>query len=475
MVLSKMDPLLVIAKNIGALTVANVLGRLLNFAIVALVVRAAGTDGLGGYATANALAGFFLILGDIGLAPRLVREASADPTCTRSVYTRSLSVKTVTSCCACLILGCLYVVLPYESWVSQLLVLLSISWLIRSYTQLNHSVMRAGERMELEALSVFVQSVVFVGGTLACLALDFSLVYIGWAAVVAALAQLAVATVITRRVVTVHVLTRPHWPTMREATPYATTILAYVAFSQSYVVILSLIASQSLVGEFSSVARILLLAGVFPELVNLASAPASSRVFGKDDIARFRHMTTVSLRAMLIVAGSGAVLLISVSQPLMRLAYGAELEPLYPLLQLGTIYVGVLSARGGLQRALTSSGRQGSLAKAVAVSLAASVAFVIVFTKLLGVLGAVVAMVLGEFVLAAMAAVSARDLVDGGDIIRNGAWVLAASAAAIASHFALAAAALPVLAVGVPLVLYAALLLPSGEFQLLANAMRYRR
>ena len=65
------NPILVIVKNIGALTAANLLGRLLNFVIVAVVARTAGVEGLGGYATANAVAGFVLILSDVGLAPRL--------------------------------------------------------------------------------------------------------------------------------------------------------------------------------------------------------------------------------------------------------------------------------------------------------------------------------------------------------------------------------------------------------------------
>ena len=57
-----------------------------------------------------------------------------------------------------------FFVLPYEPWVRDLTILFSISWLIRSYTQMNHSVVRAREHMELEAVSVLVQTVVFMAG-----------------------------------------------------------------------------------------------------------------------------------------------------------------------------------------------------------------------------------------------------------------------------------------------------------------------
>ena len=72
---------------------------------------------------------------------------------------------------------------------------------------------------------------------------------------------------------------------MRDATPYAATLLAYIAFAQSNVVILSLISTQLRWWESShryrphpGVSR-----ASSPSSINLAIVPASSRVYGQDD------------------------------------------------------------------------------------------------------------------------------------------------------------------------------------------------
>jgi O-antigen/teichoic acid export membrane protein len=468
------NPILVIAKNIGALTAVNLLGRLLNFAVVAIVARTYGAEGLGGYATATAVSGFFLVLADLGLSSRLVREAARDPDRTGRVYARSMSVKTLTSLTACLVLVGLFFVLPYEPWVRNLIVLLAISWMIRSYTQMNHSVVRAKEHMELEAVSVLVQNVLFIGGALACLLFGFSLVALGWAAIGAALAQLAVSAAIARRFSPLRLTGRPHWQTMRDAAPFSATLLSSIAFGHSNVVVLSLIASQTLVGEFSSVSRVLLLASVVPQLVTLAVVPAFSRVYGRDDAARFRRLTTASLRILLIAAGAGAVALVAASHLVMRLVYGEELESLHPLLQLGTLYLVFQFTSAPLGMALTAAGRQGARARAIVIALAATVPMILVLTPLLGVLGAVIALVASQLVLAVASAVPLRDLLAPGDLFRNAAWVAAAGGLAVACHFWLAAAGQPLLAVVAPLAVYPAVLLPSGELPKLLEIARQR-
>ncbi|MFQ5418671.1 MAG: oligosaccharide flippase family protein, partial [Myxococcota bacterium] len=412
-----------------------------------------------GYATANAVAGFFLIIADIGLAPRLVREASRDPACVRDVYARSMSVKTLTSLVVAGLLVALFLVLPYEPWVRNLTILLSVSWLIRSYTQMNHSVVRACERMELEAVSVLVQTGVFLLGALGCLYLGFSLVSLGWVAIAAAMVQLAVSTLIARRFTPIRIAAGTDWATLRDAAPYTATLLAFIAFAQSNVVILSLIATQALVGEFTSVSRILLLASVFPQLINLAVVPASSRVFGQDDAARFRRLTTASLRILLVLAGAAAVVLVVISKPLVRWIYGEELEPLFPYLQLGTLYLVFQFASGALGMTLTAAGRQASRARATVIALVATVFLVVTLTLQLGVQGAVLALVLGELALVVAEAFPAWDLLDPGDALRNAAWVFGAGGLAVGSHFALLSAGLFWPASLVPVLVYAAVLL----------------
>jgi O-antigen/teichoic acid export membrane protein len=472
---SRHNPILVIAKNIGALTVGTLVGRLLSFVIVAIVARTAGTDGLGGYATANAIAAFTLVLADVGLSSRLLREAAKDPARTSPVYAESIGVKTFISLALCPLLAALFFVLPYEPWVRDLTLLLSFSWLIRSYTQLNHSVIRARERMGLEAVSVIVQSGIFVAVSLACIQLGYSLVSIGWAAVTAALVQLLVSTLIARRFCSLAITMRPEWETVRGAAPYTATLVANAAFAQSNIIVISLVATQSVVGEFSSVFRILLLATIVPQLITLAILPGTARVFGQADPARFRRLTTASLRLLLILAGAGAVILIGISKPIMHFIYGEQLESLYPYLQLGTLYFVFQFASRAMGAALTASGRQNARARAIVIAIVSSIVLFVTLTPLLGVLGAVLALIMAELTLVAAEFVWVRDLLDVRDLVRNVAAVLVGGAAATAGHFWLEAAGHVWPAMVAPVFVYAALLVPSGEPRKMLELLRRRR
>ena len=105
-------PIFRILKNTGSLTLANVFGRLLNFVVVAILVRSVGTEGFGGYATAVAVSGYFLILADIGLAGRLVRQVATFPDSESDEYSHSMGIKLVTTALCVVVLVILAFVLP---------------------------------------------------------------------------------------------------------------------------------------------------------------------------------------------------------------------------------------------------------------------------------------------------------------------------------------------------------------------------
>lgn len=58
--------------NIAFITGANLFGRLLNLVLHATLGRLFGPEGLGGYSTAIAIAGYFIFMADFGMSPRIV-------------------------------------------------------------------------------------------------------------------------------------------------------------------------------------------------------------------------------------------------------------------------------------------------------------------------------------------------------------------------------------------------------------------
>ena len=109
------------------------------------------------------------------------------------------------------------------------------------------------------------------------------------------------------------------------------------------------------------------------------------------------------------------------------------------------------------------------------MSVVVTVVLVVTLTPLLGVLGAVLALVLSELTLVLTQLLPTWDFLDHGDLLRNTLWVLGAGGVGTAAHFWLVALGAPWLAVAVPVALYAALLLASREPSKLLVVLRERR
>lgn len=464
-------PILIVLKNIGSLTLGSLFGRLLNFVVVAIMVRTAGTEGLGGYATATAVAGYFVILSDVGLSGRLVRESAACPDSASDEYSRSLGIKLVTTFVCAVLLAVLAFTLPYESWVLDLLVLLSVANVVRSFSQINHSIFRARELMELEALSTFVHAVVF-GSAVTVLLLDLPIVFVGWSAIAAAVVQLILTSVIVTRFVPLRITIPPDWATTRDTAPYTAASAAEIAFLQSDVVVLSFIASQSLIGEFASITRLLFLAAVVPMFLNLAIVPVWSRIFGRDEVERFRRLTTASLQTLTILAGAGVVSLTAVSKILLRLVYGEGFEELSNLLVLGSLYLLFNFVNSGVSVPLVSAGRQAIRAKAMLIGIFVKVGLVFFLVPSLGVAGALLALVLAEVALMAVQLYRLSDVITAFPLAKTWAWVVGGIVPSFLLYAVLTARGDDWLAALLPILLYTGVVFASRDVPKLVAVVR---
>ena len=237
------------------------------------------------------------------------------------------------------------------------------------------------------------------------------------------------------KLTTIGIELRPHLQTVRAAAPYTATLIAFAAFAQSNVIVLSMIAGQTLVGEYTTISRVLLLGSIIPQLIAPAIVPASSRIFSNADPARYRRLTTASLRFAFLLAGAGLVGLVSIAKPLLGFIYGDEFVRLYPYLQLGALYMVFQFGSESLGTALTATGRQDRRARAIFVALGCSVPLFITLTLWLGVKGAVFALILSELILVTSEGIAARDLIDLPDLLRNLSNVVIAAGLSVALHF----------------------------------------
>ncbi|MBB83432.1 MAG: hypothetical protein CL931_06440 [Deltaproteobacteria bacterium] len=461
------NQLRLILKNVGLFTGASLFSRVLALVLQGTLARLFGAEGLGAYATAVSIATYFTFLVDMGLSPRLVREGAVSPDELEEEFARAFGLKIVAGLAVLPLIATLYLTLPYDQEVRDLTVLVALGQVVMSFSYLFNSVCRAAERLDLEGAATLVHGLVFVGTSLTCLWMELPLISIGFASIAASIAQATLSASMAARFIRLRLDWRPHFGTLRAALPYATTSLTILAFTQIDILILSIIASQKLVGEYTSVSRLLLIAGTMAAIAGSAVLPTASRIYASQDRERFAEIVVGALGFVFLIGGAAATGLFVLADYLIQIVYGQDFASLSSLLQFGAIFMLLKFPVSASSILLTSSGRQSDRARSVIIGLFATVVFVLGLVPLLGLWGAVLAMVLSELATLICMLYHLRDHFRGAILARRFGTALFAVATAMACHVALAnqsdTGAMHLFSIAAPLALFAAIVLGLGE------------
>ncbi len=461
--------------NIGFIMGSNLLGRVFNLVLQAALARAFGPVGLGGYATAVAIAGYFVFVVDFGLSPRLSREGAVEPGRLNEEYAGALGLKLLVGLGAFATLGAIYHVLPYEDDVRALCFLLGVSSIIRSLCYLNEAVCRASERLDLEGASNLLGAASFVGLSIVLIALDYPVVAVGYASIAANLLQLVVSSTLASRFVRLRVRFRPEARLARAALPYATTSLTVLAFAQIDVLLISFMESQEFVGQYAAVSRLLLIAGTVGALASAAILPTLARLYARFDAEPYRDLVNQLVRGVILVSGLVMLGTFVVASPLIVAIYGDAFGAYSPLLQGGSIYLAFKLPVSILGAVLTAVGRQGDRARGMLIGLAMTILLVLGLVPAFGLEGAVGAMIGSELVLMIVLAWFLRGMLQWTRALRTVSIMIVASGLGGAIHLWAgeeAGLAHGALGIGLPVLAYLGATALSGE---LTRAARFIR
>ncbi len=394
-----------IVRNVGVLTGAQLIARALNFVLLAALARSLGSEGAGGYATAVSVSLIVLLVSDLGLSPRLIREASADPERRLPLFHDTLAWKLALVPLTGLGIAAAALFLPYPAEVRGLVVWMGAAAILLSFAQTNEALLRAREAMHWEALASIAQSVLTTGLTLALLLAGGGLLVTGAARVMGALASLALTGFVLRRDLSFG--GRRERATLQGALPYLSTASMNLAYGQIDILLLSLVTSQSAVGEYALISRIVLVAGTFASTGAAGFLPTLARAFAREGDARFRQLTAAALGAAAVAGILAALGLRAVGGFVITLAYGDAFAHLVPLFATATTYVLLRFLSAALGMVLTAADRQGTRATCILLGLVATVVLIVLWVPSRGVEGAIDALVASELTLVACLAVAA--------------------------------------------------------------------
>ncbi len=146
-------------KNTAALSAAEILGKALNFVLMAVLARQLTPEDFGGYTTVLSLVWFLVPLSDLGISQVLTRETAADKDRAGVLLFNGLLVTGSLGIAGGLLMTVIAAVGRYPASLRPWIALAGLAVLANVLTQSGYAVLRGLERMEIQA---FVGSLILI-------------------------------------------------------------------------------------------------------------------------------------------------------------------------------------------------------------------------------------------------------------------------------------------------------------------------
>lgn len=399
-----------IIKNAASLGMARTGTRVLSLVYMLALTRQAGTAAVGSYTLATSIGGYFFLLADFGLNNYVIQQASSDGGKLESLFNSALKHKLLGLALVVPSIIGLSTIMGTDHVQTILIASISLGFVATSFSNLNYAVLRSKEQMTAESVLSLGSSITFVLLAYVLLQRTKLIYLIGISYLFSTILELWISSALRGRVYfRADLSTVVDWRLTTKTLPYGVTSLVSTAFTQIDVIIIAVIASVTVIGEYSVVSRLLLTTTIIPTVVGSAIWPRTANLYTRH-LNRFRELVTWSLGFSLLIAAALTSYLFGASREILSILYGKEYVYLSPLLQTGALFIVFKFANINIGFALTSAGRQNARAWAVFAGLIVTITLVLVLVPRFGAYGAILALVCSEITLGLTTILLGRDL-----------------------------------------------------------------
>jgi len=365
------EPALTGPANLTSRAAVNTIAQLLppivrvvlGIALIALLSRELGRDGLGQYALLFAYVALFnVVFNDWGLATIVLREISQRPGERAGILSSAARLQALVSCGSylCMVLGVF--VLRYPDPVKYGATLYGLSLLIGPVNILSMPFQADLRLNELLAPSLAQALLAFVLSVAVLAAVGGSIVWLAVASLIAVIVQTAWIALLTRRRffrggTRQRTPPRGHWPALiREAWPVGAASTLKVGWQQIPVLILGAY-SISATGLFHAANRAPQQLVVVPIALNATMFPLLARSWAADRALFARQLDRLVAGSLFVVVPA-VILGVATAGPVMRLLLGSEFTGAATPYALLLITAGLLFPIIFLAEALNAAGSQ---------------------------------------------------------------------------------------------------------------------
>ncbi len=326
-----------ISKNVSLVLISQILTYVLAFFTVVYTARYLGASGFGILSLALSIGAIFGVFADMGLSTLIVRELSRNKSLTGKYIVNSILMKIFLSI---LTLGLVFLtvqVIGYDRLESLVIYLITISVIISSFYTLLNAIFQAEERMEYLSIANIINSFVLLTGTIIGIYLGLSIIYFALIYIVTSIIVLIYCSIVYMKEFSEIPLKIDFsfWkPTIKESWSFGIIFLSGMLYTYVDSIMLSILKGAEAVGWYSAAYRLMYIALLLPNAINMAVYPVMSRLFHDSSSESLTMLYERYFKYMLIVGiplGVGTSIL---AKQVILLLYGTGYEPSITVLQI---------------------------------------------------------------------------------------------------------------------------------------------
>jgi O-antigen/teichoic acid export membrane protein len=323
-------------KNTLALSIPSAVNPFVSLALVYVVSRKLGVEGMGQYSLLLSYLNIFTTVASLGLGGLIVREVARKPEDVHTLTGNAILFGLVSSIIAMVLMDFGVTFLRYDNQLLTAFLLGSVALIPASCSRFLESSFRAIEKSEFIAFGQFMENVSKVILCTAVVLTGYGIVAISAMTVLTKLLALGLLLVFYFKVVGVFSIRfkKDVWAMLLKEAP---TFMGIAIFSTIHLnvdmILLSKLAGVLSVGIYGAALRINQMCVIIPMAFSLAILPIFSRHFGYG-LESLREKTELSIRYVLIVCLPMAIGMILLADKVIFLIYGHKFAQSVFILQL---------------------------------------------------------------------------------------------------------------------------------------------
>jgi O-antigen/teichoic acid export membrane protein len=403
-----------IAGNFGLLTAFKLLSDAFTFGLFVVLSRTFGETGIGAYSFAVGIGSGIAVFADFGLYRLSIKDLARRDDDFGQELASILAVRLALTVASLLVLGLATVILPMDEEIRPVLLIVGIHLLLYGIANGLGAVFIARQDMFLAAKLDFaakaLAALAGVGMTFA----GFGLATVLWALPVSTMLQIAVSSVLVRRMYNptrarpYSAIIRKLW---RESWPYFSSALVRYVTIRSDIVLLGFMRGTAAAGVYNVAYRVVFLLMYIPNFASLAAFPIISRLHHRGS-GQAHELIQASLGWMILIGVPASVGLVLVAQPLVDLVFGSQFQRSVIILEMLAWLFFLSCVRNMLSTVMTACDQQAQRTKLETWAAIIAIVGNLVLISRYGPVGAAAAVLAAESMLVIMTVFATRQMLD---------------------------------------------------------------